>query len=287
MERRGYLRRTGATVAGGLLAGCVGSAGDESADGNGRDDPDGGSSTATGTLLTSVTDQPVDIGDFESCVVTIEGIWVNPGSDEDSDTEDGPNEDTESDDDEGSDDQATKEDGDDEPEGDEGDAGDDGSEPNEEPEDTPDDEDEGRRYVEFDEPQEADLVRLQGENTQLIDETELAVGEYRFLQLDVGSVEGTLVEGGDAEIDTPGNAPLQFQQSFEIRAGERTRFVADFAPVSRGQGNRYLLRPVATGTRVLYGDGEYAPEAGDDANGDAPDNESDGAGDRTPDDTGN
>lgn len=65
--------------------------------------------------------------------------------------------------------------------------------------------------------------------------------------------------GGEAEIDTPGNAPLQFTHPFEIRANERTRFVADFAPIRRDQGDRYLLRPVASGTRVLYGDGATIP----------------------------
>lgn len=167
------------------------------------------SGTATGTLATRVTDQPGDIDDFESCVVTIEGIWLKPagdGDEADASTTEGT---------------ATADESDD------------------------------REYHEFDEPQEADLVQLQDGNTQLVDDREIEVGEYQFLQLDVTSVEGTLEAGGETTVDTPGNAPLQFKQAFEIREGERTTFVADFMPVKRGP-NGYLLRPVASGTEVRY-----------------------------------
>ncbi len=70
LGRRDYLRATGAAALGTVgLAGCVG--------------------RATGTLATSVTDQPADIGDFESLVVTIDGIWLGPeGGDGDGDEED-------------------------------------------------------------------------------------------------------------------------------------------------------------------------------------------------------
>jgi len=119
-----------------------------------------------------------------------------------------------------------------------------------------DTDDGGRRYIEFDEPQEADLVQLQGDNSQLIDETELETGEYEYLQLDVSGVEGTLNDGSEATVDTPGNAPLKFNTSFEIREEERTTFVADFTPVERGTGS-YIIQPVASGTTVLYGDEEY------------------------------
>jgi hypothetical protein len=287
MRRRQYIKATGAAVTGSALAGCVAS--DSSATTDPDDAISGGAETRrtsdgdrpndseTGTLATSVTDQPVDIGDFESCVITIDGLWVKPdegGSDDRSEAD--PEKSTT-------------------PEGDgvtseTGEAGAQSVEGVEEVEETEESErveesdgtketepaersegtegieeregGEGRRYVEFDEPQEADLVQLQEANTQLIDETELPVGGYRYVQLDVSGVEGVLTGGGEAEVDTPGNAPLQFKRRFEIRAGERTRFVADFAPVRRGQGARYLLRPVATGTRVLYGDEEYDPDDG-------------------------
>lgn len=208
LQRRTYLQLSGGLAAAGL-AGCLG---DESTD-------------ATGTLATSVTDQPGDIADFESCVVTIDGIWIKPRTDESDDgTDDTAGDGTESDD--GIEDQ-------DEDDVDQGD---------------------GREYLEFDEPQEADLVDLQGENTQLIDERELAVGTYEYLQLDVSAVDGRLEDGGQAEVSTPGNAPLQFNRTFEIREGERTGFIGDFTPVRRGQTERYLLQPVARGTRVIYED---------------------------------
>lgn len=203
LGRREYLRATGAAALGVAgLAGCVG--------------------RATGTLATSVTDQPADIGDFESLVVTIDGVWLGPegatsGTDE---TEANATDDETTTDDQN----ATGEE--------EADAA-------------------GREYHEFDEPQQADLVQLQGENTQLIDERELSTATYRFLQLDVSAVDGILADGDDAAIDLPGNAPLTFNEPFEIRENTRTSFTADFAPVRRGTG-RYLLRPVPRGIEVAY-----------------------------------
>jgi hypothetical protein len=175
---------------------------------------------ATGTRGTRVTDEPGDISDFGSCVVTIQGIWVKPTGDGTATTADGdsPEDDEDSDDDEAD-----------------------------------VDESDAREYHEFDEPQEADLVELQDGNTALIDERELETGSYEFLQLDVSDVEGVLADGGEAEVDTPGNAPLQFKQPFEIRDGQTTTFTGDFTPVRRGQTGRYLLQPVASGTRVEYG----------------------------------
>ena len=219
LGRREYLRATGAAALGVAgLAGCVG--------------------RATGTLATSVTDQPADIGDFESLVVTIDGVWLGPegatsGTDETEANTTG--EETATDDENTTDDQnATGEE--------EADAA-------------------GREYHEFEEPREADLVQLQGENTQLIDERELSTATYRFLQLDVSAVDGILADGDDAAIDLPGNAPLTFNEEFEIRENTRTSFTADFAPVRRGTG-RYLLRPVPRGIEVAY-------ESTDDENGEA------------------
>lgn len=209
VRRREYLKWTGGAVTASSvgLAGCLGSGDD-----------------ATGTLATEVTDQPGDIGDFESCVVTIEGIWVKPrgddGSDED-DTEENGDED-------GVDDQD---------------------------EDDVDQSDE-RSYHAFDESQEADLVDLQGDETQLIDEHELSVDEYEFLQLDISDVDGVLENGGEATVSTPGNAPLQFNARFEIREDRLTTFIADFTPVRRGQTDEYVLQPVARGTDVIYEDEE-------------------------------
>ncbi|MFD1571454.1 DUF4382 domain-containing protein [Halorubrum laminariae] len=223
LGRRRYLQTTGAAALATVgLAGCVG--------------------TATGTLATRVTDQPADIADFESLVVTIEGIWLGPEGAESSANE------TQTD---GADDADSANDTDD-TQTDDGGANQTDSE---------DDEDEpaGREYFEFDEPQEADLVQLQDGETQLIDERELAVGTYQFLQLDVSAVDGTLSGGDEASIDLPGNAPLTFNEQFEVRENARTSFIADFAPVRRGTES-YLLRPVPSGIEVSY-EGEDGGES--------------------------
>ncbi|WP_049910800.1 DUF4382 domain-containing protein [Halorubrum coriense] len=214
LDRRTYLRATGAAALGAAgLAGCVG--------------------RATGTLATQVTDQPADIADFESLVVTVDGFWLGPEGVEPEDADGGDETDTDG----GSDDENDTAGGNETADGNETDGGEDG----------PD----GREYFGFDESQEADLVELQNGETQLIDERELQTGEYPYLQLDVSSADGTLTDGSDATVDLPGNAPLKFNEQFEIRENARTTFTADFAPVLRGNG-RYLLRPVPSGIEVTY-----------------------------------
>ncbi len=208
--RRDYLRAAGAVGLAGAasLSGCL-----------------GGGESSTGTLATSVKDAPGDIGDFESCVVTIDGIWLKPseGGDETTQSE------------ETTDSEATTETVETQDESDV-DQGDD------------------REYHEFDEPQEADLVQLQNGDSALVDDREAETGSYEFLQLDVSAVAGTLADGGEADVGTPGDAPLQFKEAFEVREDQRTTFVADFTPVKRGQTGRYLLQPVASGTEVRYED---------------------------------
>ena len=203
LNRRTYLQAAGAAALGATgLAGCVG--------------------RASGTLATRVTDQPTDIGDFESLIVTVEGFWLGPEGAE-PDDEEADNE-TDTEDSETVDGNETDGEGDTEA---------------------------GREYFEFDEPQEADLVELQDGETRLIDERELQTGEYPYLQLDVSSADGTLTDGSDATVDLPGNAPLTFNEAFEIRENTQTTFTADFAPVRRGNGS-YLLRPVPRGIEVEY-----------------------------------
>jgi hypothetical protein len=220
-NRRAYLKSVGAVGAVGMvgLSGCSG----------GSD----GSTDATGTLTTEVTDQPGDIADFESCLVTITGIWLKTAGDSEP-TDDGETAET----------TETAE----PTETTEGTADDEVTEQTE----SDVDESDGREYYEFDEPQEADLVELQDGNTSLVDEREVPVATYEYLQLDVTGVEGTLDNGDDATVETPGNAPLQFKEEFEIREDETTTFVGDFTPVKRGRTNRYLLQPVASGTEVRY-----------------------------------
>ncbi|MFW5964071.1 MAG: DUF4382 domain-containing protein [Natronomonas sp.] len=193
MQRREYLIATGSVAAGASLAGCLGG--------------------ATGTLATQVTDQPGDISDFESCVVTITELRIKPASDD-------------------------------------GDDGDDGNETDGNGTDDTDDESAEETY-EVDDA-EADLVELQDGNTQLVDEQELDAGDYEYLKIAVSNVEATLNDGSDADVSTPGDAPLKFNQSFEIREDTRTVFTADFTPVKQGQSGGYVLQPVADGTEVSY-----------------------------------
>ena len=69
VDRRTYLAATGTATVG--MVGFAGCTGDE-----------------TGTLATQVTDQPGDIADFESCVVSIVGMWLGPEGAEAGDDED-------------------------------------------------------------------------------------------------------------------------------------------------------------------------------------------------------
>ncbi|WP_348613582.1 DUF4382 domain-containing protein [Halobaculum rarum] len=66
MNRREYLRSTAGLAAMGTvgLAGCMGGSG------------------GTGTLATHVSDQPGDIGDFESLVVTVSEVRIQPADGE-------------------------------------------------------------------------------------------------------------------------------------------------------------------------------------------------------------
>ncbi|RQG98584.1 DUF4382 domain-containing protein [Natrarchaeobius oligotrophus] len=180
-DRRTYPATTGAATTGLIgFAGCL-------------------ASGETGTLATQVTDQPGDIADFESCPVTIVGMWLGP---------------------EGA--QA-------------------GEEEDEEPADR-----------EYDESQQADLVDLQGDATQRVDERELDVVSYEFRQLDIDDIDATLEDGPDANVEVPGQAPLTFNERFEIREDTRTVFTADFTPVQRGQADGYVLQPVPKGITVEY-----------------------------------
>jgi uncharacterized protein YaiE (UPF0345 family) len=176
MERRRYLELVGASTAV-ALAGCTGA--------------------STGTLATRVSDQPGDIGDFESVVISITELRTIPA-------------------------------------------------------DTDDDVDETSRSVDA----EVDLVELQGDSSAPIGEEEFETAEYQYLKLVVGSVDATLSDGDDATVTTPGEAPLQFNTTFEIREGQTTTFTADFTPVRQGQSGSYVLQPVAEETTVSYEGGD-------------------------------
>lgn len=100
----------------------------------------------------------------------------------------------------------------------------------------------------------ADLVKLRGERAKLINEEELPTGEYAALQLQVANrVDAVHEEQGKVEVRTPGDAPLTFNASFEIRADRTTRFTADFTVVRAGPTGRYLLKPVPDEIAIEYG----------------------------------
>jgi hypothetical protein len=181
MNRRTYLQSTAglATASTLALAGCTGS--------------------DTGTLATHVSDQPGDIGDFESCIVTISEIEIEPV--------------------------------------------------------------EGDAITKSVDDVEADLVELQGDSQQLVDESELEAGEFTYVHLEITNVDATLNDGGEANVDTAGNAGLKFEtvtidgeqsDTFEIRSDERTSFTADFVPVKQGQSGGYVIKPVADEVKIIY-----------------------------------
>lgn len=91
-----------------------------------------------------------------------------------------------------------------------------------------------------------DLTQLVGEGAESLGTTELETGDYEYLKVTVGAVPtATLSDGGEAEVTTPGDAPLKFNAGFPVCADGETTFTADFTPVKQGQTNRYVLQPVA------------------------------------------
>lgn len=107
----------------------------------------------------------------------------------------------------------------------------------------------------FDSPTTVDLTEVVGEASELVGEVELDSGEYETLQLDVTETDAILANGGDTQVDVPGDAPLTFNVGFEIRSEERTAFTADFTPVKRGGAGGYVLQPVPSEIVVTYEDG--------------------------------
>jgi hypothetical protein len=240
MQRREYLIAAGGAVGGTALAGCTGGNGNgtDGGDENAGDTPaDGNGGGSRGTLAMQVTDQPGDIGDFESCVVTITEVRVKPAGGDGGATATATSTDQRATDETVTNGTATTE-----------------TAINEsEDQETADADARGVRTHDVEDAR-ADLVELQDGNTELVAELDLETGDYRFLQLVVSEVDATLEGGGEAEVTTPGNAPLKFNESFEIRADTRTVFTADFTPVKRGNRDSYLLKPVAEGTEVEYED---------------------------------
>lgn len=197
MQRRAFLTAAG-TAVGTALAGCL--------------------SGSTGTLVTQIAPPTGDIGDFESCIVTVTELRVmsaSTGGDGETETAGG------------------------------------GTIAAEAPTV------EGEQTYEVADA-ELDLVELRNGNAKRIDERELGTDEYEYLKLVVSNVDATLEGGETVEVATPGGGPLEFDAAFELRTGTRTLFTAGLAPMQEtretedGQETYYVLRPVADSTAVGY-----------------------------------
>jgi hypothetical protein len=70
------------------------------------------------------------------------------------------------------------------------------------------------------------------------------IGEFDTLQLRITELLPKPVDG-EANVNTPGEAPLTFEQAYGICEGGTTTFTADFTPVKQGQSGGYVLQPVA------------------------------------------
>lgn len=247
MRRRTYVAATGTALVSGL-AGCLGSGGDDE-----RDDDHTDSTGSLATVVGEAGTPEVDIDDFESLVVTVEELWLRPGT-VDTNTVETPSaipltvhEDDDEDDSES----------------------------------TPEEND---RVIELDDV-ELDLVDAQTDAV-LLDETDLEVGEFVSVILVLGDdIDYELTDeaspdeeddsGGDTAdetasgtdrdtdtatrmvdhgtVDPKVTAPpvLNFYGPFDIREGVRTEFTATFAPYDEGF-QEYILLPVAAAIDASY-----------------------------------
>lgn len=64
------------------------------------------------------------------------------------------------------------------------------------------------------------------------------------MKLTISNVDATLKEGGSATVGMPGNAPISFDKSVEIRSGTTTSFTADVTPVKAWKSGEYLSQLV-------------------------------------------
>lgn len=205
------------------------------------------SSQNSGVLATAVSDQPGDIKDFKKMIITVNEIWVHPASDgEESGTQEGTQEESENGSESGT--EADNEEKDSSTE-----SGSDTTTDEATTTPTPTENGESSPIkIKLDDGVNFDLVKLQGDSHAFISEKQLPVDEYEQIKLWVGDeVDAVLHSGESVDVMTPGNAPLKFNKNFEIRADTRTEFIADFAPHKRGP-NGYILKPVATETKVSY-----------------------------------
>lgn len=99
----------------------------------------------------------------------------------------------------------------------------------------------------------ADLTQLVGEKAQPIFEGELPAGRYTKLELYVADVEG-IVDDEAVDVFVP-SGKLQLTKPFEVEEGEELSFVFDIHVIRKGSGG-YNLRPVVSESGVA---GEDVP----------------------------
>ncbi|UCG95680.1 MAG: DUF4382 domain-containing protein [archaeon] len=87
-----------------------------------------------------------------------------------------------------------------------------------------------------------DLTQVVGEKAISVLNVELAEGTYNKVEMHVSEVNGT-VNGTQVDVEVPSNK-LQIVRSFQIKAGETTKFVFDINVVKKGHSDEYNLLPV-------------------------------------------
>ena len=110
-----------------------------------------------------------------------------------------------------------------------------------------------------------DLTELVGENATLVDAYDLPAGEYNGVVVRDSAIEGTLAEGGEANVTLPSDR-LRLNTHFVVEADAEVDFVFDIGVVETGNG-RYLIKPVISesGTNVPIRPVGGAGAGGDDA----------------------
>lgn len=235
-----------------LLAGCTGNTGFGAP---------GESDGPTGRFRLLVSDDPADVGDFDSLTVTFDrgrlfNAEAEADDDETSTASDATNE-TETTTDTTNETES--------PAANETDTTTDtlaetersantteAESPEDGDEDADDDEQKGWSIIDLS-GESADLTQLVGEKAQPIFEGELPAGRYTKLELYVADVEG-IVDDEAVDVFVP-SGKLQLTKPFEVEEGEAVSFVFDIHVVRKGSGG-YNLRPVVSESGVA---GEDVP----------------------------
>lgn len=237
--RRRQFLLAGAAVGTAAIAGCTGDSTDDST----TDSSDDGTDDQSDDQPTDddpnfrllVSDLPADIGDFDSLDVTFDSARIFEGEDGDADEEEDSQE----------------------SDADDNGAGDDADE-------------RGRGHSVLDlDGATVDLTQVIGDRAMPVFEGMLSPGTYRKVELHVATIEG-IVDGEAAEVKVP-SEKLQITKPFEVRADDTVDFVFDINVVRRGQGNRYNLTPVVSGSGVNGEDVDVEEVDGDEATDDGED----------------